>query len=1033
MKTVADLFANHHVVLGKTAPSDRHFVHVEKMPSADDGSACIWVKSVEPGQLQNEYWVAREKNLLLLLKKLPQVVHLRKDDENSDSAFHTVRTRDAGLTLDTWLKLKPQHIASGRTLEHPFAHVGAFLRLTRGLLTALKSIHREGVVHANIDSGNLCLPYEPFPFRFDGGIRPDYTNICLIDFMFAISSTLRLYRPLPVTPLAAPSGHSTQLRHALETDAGLQRAEAIQEIDYSVDLYALGHLLEDIFQRGLIYPGNMQSQMEMTIYNLIHELLGFDEGIPAALAEKYGSTLPHDIYIKRIDNMLTLDPHVDNNDHDILLLDPAQVLDPEAPEEEVMPVATPHQPAEEPHGGHLPADPLLVTASPESTAADVNTAAPVSGGLTSYLEINKWMVVFLLVLVQGMHFIYQDGDKMNLDILPSLLLMVGIAAALIGAALLAIPRDNLLKYVAGDDALTGGGSGLADPGQTPLRDDEYISVNAVVIVALLLTGQISSVLYEHGDSMGLDVMPSILLTLLLGGGLSAFKIWYDKFVTPKPLVRVTEDEDQDTEIAVPAAVAASVVAGVASADTEDRPDTPVEAAADTDILAAAVEPEPAELSDVAAELTEPEPVAAVAAVAALVAADAAAVTVAEAGFPALEPEPEPEHAETVVENAPADIVPETPAASNIPVVTVETPDVDAPPPEPAPAATTGSTATTGPEDDAVVLPLAARTGHPDEAPAAVAADGSATAAEGHLELDNRVVIVVVLLLMLAFFYFSMPRNGGNENALPPAPAVPEVAEAPVAEDDLGLPEAAPALEPEAPAAMPADSAVLDDLLQSHAPAARAARPKPAKAVKPGVTPAATETAAAQTAAEPAATETEAAPAEATPAAVAATPAAAEAAETPVAEKPAEKPAVAVTAAPARPLGNPLAQAQNIMGWYYFKGINNVPKDHVEALKWFHKSAQLGDPSGQFNLGMMYANGYGIGKNQTEAARWFKLSADQGKANAQLNLGLMYLSGRGVPQNTAEGMRLLRLSAEQGDKNAQANLDAIERSGKALAP
>lgn len=1028
MKTVADLFANHHVVLGKTAPSDRHFVHVEKMPSADDGAACTWVKSVEPGQLQNEYWVAREKNLLLLLKKLPQVVHLRKDDENGDSAFHTVRTRDAGLTLDTWLKLKPQHVASGRTLEHPFAHVGAFLRLTRGLLTALKSIHREGVVHANIDCGNICLPYEPFPFRFDGGIRPDYANICLIDFMFAISSTLRLYRPLPVTPLAAPSGHSAQLRHALETDAGLQRAEAIQEIDYSVDLYALGHLLEDIFQRRLIYPGNMQSQMEMTIYNLIHELLGFDEGIPAALAEKYGSTLPHDIYIKRIDNMLTLDPLVDNNDHDILLLDPAQVLDPEAPEEEVMPVATPHQPAEEPHGGHLPADPLLVTASPESTAADTNTAAPGSGGLTSYLEINKWMVVFLLVLVQGMHFIYQDGDKMNLDILPSLLLMVGIAAALIGAALLAIPRDNLLKYVAGDDAIAGGGSGLADPGQTPLRDDEYISVNAVVIVALLLTGQICSVLYEHGDSMGLDVMPSILLTLLLGGGLSFFKIWYDKFVTPKPLVRVTDDEDQDADVAVPAAVASAVVAGVATADTEERPDTPMEAAADTAAISASVvEPEPVELTAVEPEPTEAEPVAAVAERV----ADEAAETVAEAGFPAPELEPEPEPAEIIVAAAPVDTVPEeTPAVVNIPVVTVE---AAAASPEPEPVAVASAAAPARPADDAIILPLAARTVHPDEAPAAVAADGSATAAENHLELDIRVVIVVVLLLMLAFFYFSMPRNGGNENALPPAPAVPEVAEAPVAEDDLGLPEAAPALEPEAPAAMPADSAVLDDLLQSHAPAARVARPKPAKAAKPGVTPAATATAAAQTTTEPAAAETEAATTEAAPAAVAATPAAAAAAETPVAEKPAEKPAAAVAAAPARPLGNPLAQAQNIMGWYYFKGINNVPKDHVEALKWFHKSAQLGDPSGQFNLGMMYANGYGISKNQTEAARWFKLSADQGKANAQLNLGLMYLSGRGMPQNTAEGMRLLRLSAEQGDKNAQANLDAIERSGKALAP
>ncbi|HEX5277231.1 MAG TPA: hypothetical protein VFW42_06145 [Fluviicoccus sp.] len=1011
MKTVADLFANNHVVLGKTAPSDRHFVHVEKMPSADDGAACTWVKSVEPGQLQNEYWVAREKNLLLLLKKLPQVVHLRKDDENGDSAFHTVRTRDAGLTLDTWLKLKPQHIASGSSLEHPFAHVGAFLRLTRGLLTALKSIHREGVVHANIDSGNICLPYEPFPFRFDGGIRPDYANICLIDFMFAISSTLRLYRPLPVTPLAAPSGHSAQLRQALETDAGLQRAEAIQEIDYSVDLYALGHLLEDIFQRGLIYPGNMQSQMEMTIYNLIHELLGFDEGIPSTLAERYGSALPHDVYIKRIDNMLTLDPHADNNDHDMLLLDPTQILDPEAPEEEVMPVATPHEPAEEPHGG-LPADPLLVTASTESGGEHAAPEPVPAGGPTSYLEINKWMVVFLLVLFQGLHFIYQDGDKMNLDILPSLLLVAGIAGALIGVAMLLVPRDNLLKFVQGNDTLPGGGSGVADPGVIPLRDDEYISVNAVVIISLLLTAQICSVLYEHGDSMGLDVIPSILLTILLGVGLSAMKIGYDRYMTPKPRTPVIDDEEAESAADVAAAPVAVVAAAAAAT-------LPVEAAvAEPDAATDAGEsstPVVAAEANVETVRTEEMPVVLAAAVETAVPEAVAETLVAVA-------EPEPMPAVETVAPEPEPVPEPEPFAAAVGIPEPE-PLAEAPADErdlqPAPAAAVSRAVESLDE-----LPLAARTAHAGDEPVAMAADGTA-AARSHLELDNRVVIVVVLLLLLAFFYFSVPR-GNHETGLPPAPAVSEAPEAAVAEEEPGLPEAVPALEPEAPAAMPADSAALDDLLQTHAPAARVARPKPAKAAKPAPAPAATETAA-----EPPA-ETAAAVAEAAPAETAAAEAPA-AAETPVAEKPAEKPAEAAAPAPARPLGNPLAQAQNIMGWYYFKGINNVPKDHVEALKWFHKSAQLGDPSGQFNLGMMYANGYGISKNQTEAARWFKLSADQGKANAQLNLGLMYLAGRGVPQNTAEGMRLLHLSAEQGDKNAQANLDAIERSGKPVAP
>ncbi|RZU47372.1 Sel1 repeat-containing protein [Fluviicoccus keumensis] len=993
MKTVADLFANDHVVLGKVAPVDRHFVHVEKMPAEDEETACTWIKSVEPGQLQNEYWVAREKNLLLLLKKLPQVVHLRKDDDNSDSSYHTVRTRDAGVTLDAWLKMKPQHIASGRTLEHPFAHVGAFLRLARGLLTALKSIHREGVIHAHLDGTNICLPYAPFPFRFDTGIRPDFANVCLIDFMFAVSSTLRLYRPMAITPLAPPSAHSALLRNALETDAALQRAEAIQEIDYSVDLYALGHVLEDIFQRGLIYPGNMQSQMEMTIYNLIHELLGYDDGIPEALAEKYGSTMPHDIYIKRIDNMLTLDPHVDNDDHDMLLLDPAQVLDPEAPEEETLPVATPHQPADEPVSGTLPADPLLVTASADTPEMTAHAPEAAASGLRSYLEISKWMVVGLLLLVQGMHFLYSEGGKMGLDVVPSLLLMLAIAVGVLVVALVAVPRDQLLKYVEGDDDLPGGGYGQGGFAQTPLRDDEYITVNAYVIVALLLTGQICSVIYEHGENMKLDVVPSMLLAVLIGVGSSVFKIWYDKFMAPKPLNRI-DDDIEETDAPEPEAVAAEVMAE------------------STGIAAAATVAEAAfAVQETAEAPAEDAPVAAVADIVEEAApAPAAIETAPEADVAAAAPQAGPAPVE-----APAVVAEEVVIAVAAPVVAVA-----------AEAAVMSETVASAPAAAAAELPLAARTVHEEEpVAAALSADGTAAATDGHLELDNRIVIVVVLLLLLLFFYFSVLHHSDNTNTLPaaaPAPA-PEVTEAAPAEEP-GLPEAAP-VEPEAPTSMPADTTALDSLLQSHAPVT-AARPAKVKPAKTATAPkdAATEAAPAETA------TAQAAPAEAAPAPAEAAPAAAP-------EKPADKPAAAAVAeapaAPAKPLGNPLAQAQNIMGWYYFKGINNVPQDYTEALKWFHKSAQLGDPSGQFNLGMMYANGYGIGKNQAEAARWFKLSADQGKANAQLNLGMMYLAGRGVAQNTEEGMRLLRLSAGQGDKNAQAYLDTLEKSGKAPTP
>ena len=51
----------------------------------------------------------------------------------------------------------------------------------------------------------------------------------------------------------------------------------------------------------------------------------------------------------------------------------------------------------------------------------------------------------------------------------------------------------------------------------------------------------------------------------------------------------------------------------------------------------------------------------------------------------------------------------------------------------------------------------------------------------------------------------------------------------------------------------------------------------------------------------------------------------------------------------------------------------------------------------------------------------RLSADQGNATAQYSLGISYSIGLGVPQDDAEAVRWYRLSAEQGDADAQYNL------------
>jgi hypothetical protein len=77
---------------------------------------------------------------------------------------------------------------------------------------------------------------------------------------------------------------------------------------------------------------------------------------------------------------------------------------------------------------------------------------------------------------------------------------------------------------------------------------------------------------------------------------------------------------------------------------------------------------------------------------------------------------------------------------------------------------------------------------------------------------------------------------------------------------------------------------------------------------------------------------------------------------------------------------------------------SVPRDYVEAAKWFRKAAEQGDAEAQYNLGVMCYTGEGVQQDYAEAVKWYRKAADQGHAKAQNNLSLMYYKGDGVPQD-----------------------------------
>jgi TPR repeat protein len=67
-------------------------------------------------------------------------------------------------------------------------------------------------------------------------------------------------------------------------------------------------------------------------------------------------------------------------------------------------------------------------------------------------------------------------------------------------------------------------------------------------------------------------------------------------------------------------------------------------------------------------------------------------------------------------------------------------------------------------------------------------------------------------------------------------------------------------------------------------------------------------------------------------------------------------------------------------------------------------------------------GRGAKRDYKEAMRWFRKAADQGEPDAQYHLGLMYEAGTGVPVDANEALRWFRLSAAQGFKEAREKVD-----------
>ncbi len=116
-------------------------------------------------------------------------------------------------------------------------------------------------------------------------------------------------------------------------------------------------------------------------------------------------------------------------------------------------------------------------------------------------------------------------------------------------------------------------------------------------------------------------------------------------------------------------------------------------------------------------------------------------------------------------------------------------------------------------------------------------------------------------------------------------------------------------------------------------------------------------------------------------------------------------------------------AQYNLGIMYKNGWG-VTQDYGAALRWYRKAAKQDYSTAQVNLGTMYKNGWGVTQNYAAALKWFRKAANQGEALAQMKLGLMYNDGLGVTQDYVQAHMWYNLAAAQGDKDTRKFLDWI---------
>jgi hypothetical protein len=234
---------------------DRGSVRVERR-RADDGTLFYRKRFFE--DLHEEGWLGRENRVLLwfaIRDPYPRhLVRLKRVNFLAGGRLDVLDTYDAGPSLKEWGEVgMPATTDSARRIR-PFNLCNNWWHLADAALGALDELHALGLVHADVKEDNLCIPFDT-ESAAQGWLKLRFRELRLIDVTYSILPDVPLTRPLPLDPL--PDSYQAKLMQAaIEADERLGRPDHANRLDWRVDLFSLGSMLERLLDPQPAYGWN---------------------------------------------------------------------------------------------------------------------------------------------------------------------------------------------------------------------------------------------------------------------------------------------------------------------------------------------------------------------------------------------------------------------------------------------------------------------------------------------------------------------------------------------------------------------------------------------------------------------------------------------------------------------------------------------------------------------------------------------------------------------------------------------------------